>query len=177
MSTTTNRQVLGKGHYLQLVNVNGWEYVERTGVTGIVAIVAVTGDRRIVLVEQPRPAIGPRVIELPAGLAGDIPGQEDEDLAEAARRELLEETGYSCADMVPLTAAGPPSSGATDEMVTLYGATGLTKVGEGGGDATEAIVVYDVPLTDAVAWLQAREVEGAVVDPKVYAGLYFAASL
>ena len=47
------------------------------------------------------------MIELPAGLVGDIAGAEDEDLEIAGMRELEEETGYRPARMTFL-AAGPP---------------------------------------------------------------------
>jgi ADP-ribose pyrophosphatase len=46
-------------------------------------------------------------------------------------------------------------------------------VHDGGGDAHEDIVVHEVPLTDAADWLAARVAGGALVDPKVYAGLFF----
>ena len=54
-----------------------------------VGILALTEERRVVLVRQYRPAIEQFTLELPAGLvdAGESP-------AETARRELLEETGY-----------------------------------------------------------------------------------
>ncbi|HUV39721.1 MAG TPA: NUDIX hydrolase, partial [Planctomycetota bacterium] len=79
-----------EGQHLRLVDQGGWEHVERIGVSGIVALVAVTASDEIVLVEQYRPALDRRVIELPAGLVGDRPGEEHEDLETAARRELLE---------------------------------------------------------------------------------------
>ena len=86
-------KVLAEGRHLRLVSRGRWEYVERPKVTGIVIIVAVTRENNVVLVEQNRPPVGGRVIELPAGLAGDIAGSESEAMEEAARRELLEETG------------------------------------------------------------------------------------
>ena len=55
---------------------------DRPGVTGIVTVVAVTDDGRLVLTEQFRKPVGRRVIELPAGLAGDGTGSETEELAE-----------------------------------------------------------------------------------------------
>ena len=114
-----------------------------------------------------------RVIELPAGLAGDAPGQAGEDLAQAARRELYEECGYEAGQLELLT-EGPPSAGLSSEYISLFKATGLRQTGPGGGDASEAITVHKVPLAEVHAWLEARRGEGLMIDPKVYAGLYFA---
>ena len=70
--------------------------------------------------------------------------------------------------------AGPPSAGVTSEVVTLFRARGLSKAGPGGGVDGEAITVHEVPLAGAEAWLLRREATGALVDPKVWAGLWFA---
>jgi ADP-ribose pyrophosphatase len=169
----TGRKVLAEGRYLRLVVEDGWEFVERKATTGIVVIVAVTAEGRLLLVEQHRPPVGGRVIELPAGLAGDVAGQEGEELAEAARRELLEETGYEAESMTSL-GGGPPSPGTTSERVTFFRAERLRRAGPGGGDEGEQIVVHEVPLAGAPAWLREREREGTLVDPKVHAGLALA---
>ncbi|MCP4642969.1 MAG: NUDIX hydrolase [bacterium] len=165
--------ILGEGTWLRLVDRDTWEHVERKRVTGVVAMVAVTDAREIVLVEQFRMALQTRTIELPAGLVGDIPGGEDEQMVTAARRELIEETGYDPSDMRVLT-VGPTSSGICSETITFYLATGLTRVGEGGGDHSEDITVHVVPLDGADAWLEEQTHRGVLIDPKVYAGLYFA---
>ena len=47
------------------------------------------------------------------------------------------------------------------------------RAGAGGGDATEDIVVHEVPLATAPRWLLAKIAEGYAVDPKTFAGLYF----
>src|SRR5438128_1389604 len=86
--------VIATGRWLTFIDDAGWEYVTRPGVTGIVVIVAVTKGERLVLVEQYRPAVQQRVIELPAGLVGDVDGRHTESLLDAAVRELEEETGY-----------------------------------------------------------------------------------
>ena len=130
-------------------------------------------DRRLVLISQPRPALGGDVIELPAGLIGDDPGCEGEGGEVAAARELTEETGYAAA-VVERLAIGPTSPGLTNEQITLYWASGLTKVGPGGGLESESITVHEVPLDEVEAWLAARVRAGDHVDLKVYAGLYFA---
>ena len=164
---------LHAGRYLRLVVRNGWEFVERPGIQGIVLIVAVTPGDRLLLVEQWREAVAANVLELPAGLAGDAGSPAGEPLEEAARRELVEETGWDAKAMERLT-AGPPSAGVTSEIVTLFRARGLSKVGTGGGVEGESITVHEVPLGAAEAFLSEREAEGALVDPKVWAGLWFA---
>ena len=98
--------ILADGKHLRFVRRSGWEYVERKGVTGIVGIVAVTDDRKLLLVEQYRTPVNQRVIEIPAGLVGDEAAMEEESQIAAARRELLEETGYYAESLSPL-ASGP----------------------------------------------------------------------
>jgi ADP-ribose pyrophosphatase len=136
-----------------------------------VAIVAITDDRRLLLVEQFRVPLSKYVIELPAGLVGDTPGEQHENLADAARRELIEETGFEAADMQWL-AAGPSSAGLTSEVVDFFLAIRPKRVSAGGGDHHENIVVHEVPLDGAPQWLAERSQAGMLVDPKVYAGLF-----
>lgn len=143
--------------------------MERTVASGVVVIVAVTDEGRLVLTEQYRIPVERSVIELPAGLAGD--GEAGETLIAAAHRELLEETGYEATAMGRL-ADGPSSAGLTSEVVTFMRASGLRRVGPGGGDADEAITVHEVLLDEVGAWLDAMTRRGYLVDPKVYAGLY-----
>ncbi|MGE5611268.1 MAG: NUDIX hydrolase, partial [Bacillota bacterium] len=136
-------ETLAEGRFLRLVKSGTWEFVQRKNITGIVGIVAVTEDRKLILVEQYRPPVDKRVIEIPAGLVGDVAGKESELLVEAAKRELEEETGYQAREIVPL-AVGTASAGMSDEVITLLKANGLTRVGNGGGDGSEQIVVHEV---------------------------------
>lgn len=165
-------QTLWEGSYLRVRRSWGWENVVRVKASGVVAIVPLTDDG-LVLVEQPRPPLGRTVIELPAGLAGDLEGAEDEAMLTAAKRELLEETGFEATDWVLVT-DGPVSSGLTDETVHLYVARGLTRVGPGGGDASEAITVHVVPLGEVLDWLALQRRTGALIDHKVLTGLWLA---
>ena len=57
---------------------------------------------------------------------------------------------------------------------TLFLARPAHRIGPGGGDHSEDIQVHLVPLEQADAWLDAQRRQGIMVDPKVYAGLYFA---
>ena len=167
------RQVLAEGRFARLVAQNGWEWIERVNASGAAVIAAVTTDEQIVLVEQYRIPLGCRVIELPAGLVGDGAGHTHEETAEAAKRELFEETGYQAVRWEYL-AEGPSSAGLATEVYALFLATGAKRVGPGGGDDSEDIRVHVVPIQEADAWLEAKRCEGVMVDPKVYAGLYFA---
>ena len=169
-------ETLKEGRYLRLVVDNGWEWAERVNATGIVVIVALApsdvGAGNLLLVEQHRRPVGARVIELPAGLAGDH-GDATEAMATAAARELEEETGYRARVMEPLF-EGPVSAGMTTEYLHWFQGRDLRRIGPGGGDASEDIVAHEVPLDEVESFLAAQQAAGKLVDPKVYAGLYAA---
>lgn len=166
------RTVLCSARFLALVREGHWEYAERVNATGAAIIVAVTPGSRLILVEQYRIPVHARTIELPAGIMGDEPGRGDEAHADAARRELLEETGYEAERLEVLT-TGPSSSGLASEVVTFFLASGLRRQHAGGGVGHEDITVHEVGLDEVHAWLEARACAGLLVDPKVYAGLYW----
>jgi len=168
----TPKIALSTGKFLALVKEGRWEYVDRIGANGAAIIVAVTDGQNLLLVEQYRIPVHARTIELPAGIIGDEPGGCDESHAEAAKRELLEETGY-CAERVETLTTGPASSGLTSEVVTLLRASGLKRMHAGGGVGHENIIVHEVPLNEVHDWLAAKASAGLLIEPKVYAGLYF----
>lgn len=167
------REILFEGKHLRLVRDGRWEYAERTKASGAAVIVAVTDEGSLILTEQFRVPMGKRVIELPAGLVGDLDGAEHEEMAEAARRELIEETGYEAGEMKFLT-MGPPTAGLATELVSFFLATKLKRVGPGGGDDSEQIKVHEVALEDFENWLRGRPSGEVLIDPKVYVGLWFA---
>jgi ADP-ribose pyrophosphatase len=172
--TDDDKRIIWQGSHLDLVMRGNWEFVQRKNITGIVCIVALTDDGKIVLVEQYRPPVASRVIELPAGFVGDLPGQEAEPLESAARRELAEETGYDAGRM-ELLFDGVPSAGLCDEHITFFLATELTKVGPGGGDRNEDITVHEAPLDDLLDYLDDRVRTGVKVDVKIFSPLYIIA--
>ena len=166
--------VLHSGKFLTLIKEDHWEYVDRVHGTGAALIIGVTTEQKVLLVEQYRIPVHARTIEFPAGIIGDEPGDTYETSAAAARRELLEETGYAAGHIEALT-TGPSCSGITSERVTLFRALGLHRTGKGGGIAHEEITVHEVPLAEVVKWLEVKAKTGVLIDPKIYAGLFFVA--
>ncbi len=165
-------KILGQGRYIRLVDRGGWEYIEQPDLRGIVVIVAVTPENKLLLVEQYRPPLDANVIELPAGMVGDHDGGANESFETAATRELEEEAGYTAKRMEKLT-AGPASPGRSSFIYTFFRARELTRIHEGGGDEHEDITVHEAPLENIRDWLAAREREGKLIDPKIWTGLYF----
>ena len=161
-----------RGRFLGLQERDHWEYTFRTNASGVVVLVPVTDTGELVLVEQYRIPVKSRVIELPAGLAGDT-GDPDENLETAAQRELIEETGYEAGFLEELLTC-PSTPGMSDEIVTIFYAGALKQVGSGGGTEDEDITVHHVPLESAPQWLESQRGEGIMVDPKIYAGLFWA---
>jgi len=160
------------GRFLGLKERDHWEYAFRTNASGVVVLVPVTDAGEMVLVEQYRVPVNARVMELPAGLVGDN-GDAEEAFETAAHRELLEETGYTAKTMEKLLTS-PSTPGMSDEIINIFFAGGLQRVGPGGGDHNEDITVHHLPLEHAVDWLEAKQAEGIMLDPKIYAGLFWA---
>lgn len=145
-----------------------WEYATRTRRISAAVILALTDAREIVLVEQYRPPLGRRSLELPAGLIGDE--TDGEDALESARRELLEETGFEAAnwDHVGEFASSP---GMIGETFHLFRATGLVRRNEGGGVEGEGIEVHVVPLGDLHDHVAQTRRRGAMIDTRLIAAM------
>ncbi|HEV2236133.1 MAG TPA: NUDIX hydrolase [Ktedonobacterales bacterium] len=122
------------------------------------------GEPRVVLVEQERPPVGQRLLEVPAGL---LDGAEAP--ADTARRELVEETGYAATTLTPLTRFYP-SPGIMTETLHLFMATDLARVASGPSDPNEILRVVTLPLGEAIAMARA----GRIMDGKTIVGLLLA---
>jgi len=166
-----NKKVVWQGKFMSAVEityrdakgvVRTWEALERLGIGGIVVMVAVTPSGNVVLEKQFRPPVGRDVIELPAGLV-----EPGESMEIAAKRELIEETGWSAGKLAFL-AEGPISTGASTEALRAYLCTELEHVGKNGGDDNEIIEVIEIPLHDVQEFLRTEQAKGAMVDLKVF---------
>ncbi len=136
------------------------EIVEHVGSS---VLVPVDGEM-VVFVRQYRHAVEDELLELPAGTL-----DSGEDFEAAARRELLEETGYRAAVLEPL-GRYYPSPGYATEVMSFYLATGLA-AGSAHPDEGEEIELVLVPVGEAVAMARA----GGFRDLKTVAGLLLAA--
>jgi ADP-ribose pyrophosphatase len=133
------------------------EVVEHPGAS---AIVPLTTDGRVILVNQYRHAAGIELLEIPAGTI--MPGESPE---ECAMRELQEETGYAALSL-ELLASIYPSPGYSNEVIHIY----IARVGSYVGQNTEPdenIKVICLPLDDAVKMIKERKIK----DAKTIAGL------
>jgi len=166
-------KALHHGRYLTLLERRGWEFIHR--LHPVVVMIAWTPARELLLVEQYREPLSAHTIELPAGLVGDEQGKEDEGLMLAASRELEEETGWRAAELTEIMRC-PTSAGISDEIAVFIHCSGLTRVGRGGGTASENITVHRVPAEEIEDWLDAQRAAGKHLDPKIYSALFWSAS-
>lgn len=111
---------------------------------GAVCVIAITDEKKIILVEQYRKALERPLVEVPAGKleAGEEPSY-------CAERELEEETGYRPGSITHIQSFYT-SPGFADELVHVFLAEGLKKV-EGGlvADEDEFVELMEVTLSEA----------------------------
>lgn len=159
-------ETMWEGRYIAAMREGRWEYVRRARDIRAVVIVAETDDGELLLVEQMRVPIGRRCLELPAGLIGDDDGGAGDTVELAARRELEEETGYRATDIAPL-GDYYSSPGMVSESFTLVRASGLKKVGDGGGTAGEDIIVHRVRRGEVATYVALARERGLGIDVKL----------
>ena len=166
-----SKKVVWRGKFMSAVEITyrdargvlrTWEALERLGIGGIVVMIAVTPSGNVILEKQFRPPVGREVLELPAGLV-----EPDESMEVAAKRELIEETGWS-AGKLEFLAEGPISTGASTEALRAYLCTDLDYVGKNGGDDNEIIEVIEVPIQHAQEYLRTAQSTGTLIDLKVF---------
>ncbi len=156
-------QVEWAGRFIVAKRRGRWEYASRARDIRAAVILALDAGE-VLLVEQYRVPLGQYCLELPAGLIGDH--EEDEDALESAMRELEEETGYRAAQWEELGEFAS-SPGMLSETFTLVKATGLSKVGDGGGTEHEDIVVHRVPLERVADTVAEHRASGHAIDVKL----------
>ena len=163
-------EVMWEGRFITAKMRGRWEYVGRARGIRAAAIIALDrdpdGTLHVILVSQYRVPLGRFSLEIPAGLVGDDAGGEGEEAAAAAARELEEETGYR-AGTLEVLGEFYSSPGMVSESFTLLKATGLERVGEGGGTEGENITVHRVALRDLARFVAEWRRAGHAVDVRI----------
>jgi len=109
-----------------------------------VLVLPVTDDGKVILTKQEQPGKEPFV-----GLAGGRV-DEGEDILEATKRELLEETGYEAREYILYKSEHATSK--IDWVVYIFVAKGLTKSKEQNLDSGEKIEVFSVTLDELLEY-------------------------
>jgi ADP-ribose pyrophosphatase len=117
-----------------------------------VVVVPVLEPDSVLVVSQYRYAVKQETIEFPAGKVD--PG---EDVETAARRELIEETGYQAETWQELMTFAPNVAYST-EMIHVYAATGLTRVSSDWRDIEEIDRVEMVKLARIKEMIQSGQI-------------------
>jgi ADP-ribose pyrophosphatase len=163
-------EIVWPGKFITAKQRGRWEYVGRPRNIRAAAIIAIDEDadgrRHVIFVSQYRVPLGRFCLEVPAGLAGDISGAEDEGVLSAAARELEEETGYR-AGKLEVIGEFYSSPGMISECFTLLRATQLEKISAGGGEGDENILVHRIPMDEVADFVAAWREAGHGVDVRI----------
>ena len=133
------------------------EYIKHQGA---VCVVPLTDEMEVVAVKQYRYPIGRVTIEIPAGKL-----DAGENILDAAKRELSEETGVESAD-IEYIGGLYPSVAYTDEIIHMYVAKNLV-YGEAHTDDDEFLNVVKIPLKEFVQMVM----DGQIQDSKTMAAI------
>jgi ADP-ribose pyrophosphatase len=122
---------------------------------GAVAVLAVTDEGKMLMVEQFRKPLEKTIIEIPAGKL-----EKGEDPLECAKRELLEETGFACESMESI-GSFYTSPGFADELIHLYYTNTLTKQGDQMTDEDEFLNVLELSVDEAKELMREEKIHDA----------------
>jgi ADP-ribose pyrophosphatase len=123
---------------------------------GAVAVIALTPEGKLVLVEQYRKALEKSIVEIPAGKLE--PGEEP---IVTAARELEEETGYGCEKLEHLISFYT-SPGFADELVHLYVAKNIKRIEEARElDEDEFVELIEVTVEEASMLIEEKRIHDA----------------
>jgi ADP-ribose pyrophosphatase len=118
-----------------------------------VDVIALTADHRIVLIDQYRHAVGEVRTELPAGAVDG-----DEEPLAAAKRELLEETGYASEEWHLLGSAAVHPALQTNRIYSFL-ALNARRIADQALDEGEQIHCYEVPFGEFIDNVETGTVE------------------
>lgn len=118
---------------------------------GAVAIIALTQDKKLLLVKQFRKPLEKVIYEIPAGKV-----EQGEEPLHTAKRELKEETGYSCESLNHVVSFYT-SPGFADELLHIYFTDSLIQ-GNVQLDEDEFLVNVEVSLDEAIQMINKQDI-------------------
>lgn len=136
----------GKEHDFIIIDSPDW-----------INVIPLTEQEDVIMVKQYRHGTRQITLELPGGMVD--PGDTTE---QAARRELLEETGYKAKSFVQLGAVDP-NPAILNNRCTTFVARNLTKINDGDFDETEDIEVVSVPLITIPSLIQDGTITNSLI--------------
>ena len=169
---TRNHGILFKGLVVNVeqmevrVGAKGWHLYQVVRHPGGVGVLPLHGDGSVTLIRQLRPSVGGTLLEIPAGRLH--PGEAP---SECGRRELVEETGLTAKELLPM-GRFYPSPGVFDEVIHLFLASGLAQ-GRSSPEQYEDIETVRLPLEEALRMAGT----GGIVDGKTIVALLRAGHL
>ncbi|WAA13825.1 NUDIX hydrolase [Fervidibacillus halotolerans] len=122
---------------------------------GAVAIIMITDEDKLVLVEQYRKPLERSLFEIPAGKM-----ENGESPETTAKRELEEETGYTCEKLNPI-ASFYTSPGFSDELVHLFKAENILKVENPKTEEDEFLRLHEVTFEQALTLIDEQKIYDA----------------
>ncbi len=153
----------GKVVQLQLATVslpNGRHKMREILVHPGAAAIVPWVNEKVLLVEQYRTAVGRKTLEIPAGTL-----EKNESPEDCAKRELIEETGFSASQWDKVTAYYP-SPGYSSEIIHVFKASQLETV----SNIEAELPIHYLELKD----LQAKIRTGDIRDSKTIIGVLLA---
>ena len=166
---TTKSEKIFEGKVVKLrvdtVELPNKQYSKREIIehSGGACVVALTDDKKVVLVRQYRKAVEDFLLEVPAGKL-----EYNEDPLECVRRELKEETGYQSKN-IEFLCEFYPSPGYTSEKIYIYLARDLIK-GRQDLDDGEYLEVEEIELEKIMDMIDTNE----IIDGKTITGILMA---
>ena len=138
-----------------------WEWMDKKD---LALVLALTKDKKIVLIKNYRVPIEKYTIELPAGLLDKV----DENPEEAARRELLEETGYTGENFIAVTPFAN-SVAAMNSIAHPFVLVDARKVSKPNLEDSEDIEVIEVPCDELYDFYEKSSTEGLDFNIRILA--------
>lgn len=171
-----SRQTIWEGDFLRIVQIvyqdhrgvlQSLEAVERVNHPGVIVIVPFTREKEFIFIRQFRPIISRYVIAFPSGLING-----GESALEAAKREMIEETGYSSENLIVLS-EGPESSGMSTAVMTIFLAVDAEPASDwlkeqNPPDENENIEVMKIPAGKIYKAIEKFQNNGDYIDLKIY---------